>query len=75
MADWDDMVLVGTVARPHGLRGQVVVNPHTDFLEERFRPGATFWTRSRLGDEQLVVDSARFQGGRPVIGFDGVQLG
>ena len=38
MADWDDMVLVGRVARPHGLRGQVIVNPETDFVEERFGP-------------------------------------
>ena len=43
------MVLVGRVARPHGLRGHVVVNPETDFVEERFRPGATLWTRSAGG--------------------------
>jgi 16S rRNA processing protein RimM len=71
MADWDDMVLVGRVARPHGLRGQVVINPETDFVEARFRAGATFWTRSARGDEQLTVTSARVQNGRPVIGFEG----
>jgi 16S rRNA processing protein RimM len=71
MFDWDEMVLVGTIARPHGLRGHVVVNPHTDFLEQRFRPGATFWTRSGRGSEQLVVDAARFQSGRPVVAFAG----
>ena len=37
--EWDDMVLVGRIARPHGLRGQVVVNPETDFVEERFAGG------------------------------------
>ena len=71
MADWDEMVLVGRVARPHGLRGQVIVNPETDFVEERFRAGATFWTRSTRGDEQLTMTSARVQNGRPVIGFEG----
>ena len=65
------MVLVGRVARPHGLRGQVVVTPETDFVEERFRTGATFWTRSDRGDETLTVSSARVQNGRPVIGFEG----
>jgi 16S rRNA processing protein RimM len=65
------MVLVGRIARPHGLRGQVIVNPETDFVDERFRVGATFWTRSARGDEQLTVTSARVQNGRPVIGFDG----
>lgn len=71
MADWDEMVLVGRVARPHGLHGQVIVNPETDFVEERFRAGARLWTRSARGDEQLTVTSARVQNGRPVIGFEG----
>jgi len=69
--DWDDLVLVGRVARPHGIRGQVIVNPETDFVEGRFRAGATFWTRSARGDEQLRVTSARLQNGRPVIAFEG----
>ena len=69
--NWDDMVVVGRVARPHGIRGQVIVNPETDFVEDRFRAGAVFWTRSARGDEQLKVTSARVQNGRPVIGLEG----
>ena len=46
------MVLVGRIARPHGLRGQVVVNPETDFVEERFAAGAALWTGRRGGDER-----------------------
>ena len=65
------MVVVGRIARPHGLRGQVIVNPETDFAEERFRPGAVVWTRSANGNEQLTIETARFQQGRPVIGFEG----
>jgi len=65
------MVLVGRVARPHGLHGLVIVNPETDFVEERFRAGAILWTRSTRGDEQLTITSARVQNGRPVIGFEG----
>ena len=68
---WNEMVLVGRVARPHGIRGQVLVNPETDFVEDRFRPGATFHTRSVRGEEQLTVTTARVQNGRPVIGFEG----
>jgi len=71
MVDWDQMVLVGRIARPHGLRGQVIVNPETDFVEERFRVGAKLWTRSSRGDEQLTVVTTRVQGGRPVVGFEG----
>jgi len=68
---WDRMVLVGRIARPHGIRGHVIVTPETDFVEERFRAGATFWTRSDRGAELLTVTSARVQNGRPVIGFEG----
>jgi 16S rRNA processing protein RimM len=65
------LVLVGRIARPHGLRGQVVVNPETDFVEDRFRIGASFWTRSARGDEQLTIVTSRVQNGRPVVGFEG----
>jgi 16S rRNA processing protein RimM len=70
MAQWDDMAVVGRIARPHGIRGQVIVNPDTDFPEQRFRKGASFWIRSSQGDERLTIGSVRFHGGRPVIGFE-----
>jgi 16S rRNA processing protein RimM len=66
------MAVVGRVARPHGLRGDVVIKPETDFVAERFRPGATVWTRSAGRDEQLTIASARVQNGRPVVGFEGL---
>ena len=65
------MVLVGRIARPHGVRGQVIVNPETDFVDDRFVSGATMWVRSGQGEEALTIASARVQNGRPVIGFDG----
>jgi 16S rRNA processing protein RimM len=61
------MVLVGIIARPHGLRGQVIVAPETDFVEQRFAAGATLWTK----DEALTIDTVRIQNGRPVVGFQG----
>jgi 16S rRNA processing protein RimM len=67
MANWDDMVLVGRIARPHGIRGQVIITPDTDFVEERFAAGSTLWTRS----EALRVASVRVQNGRPVVAFEG----
>ena len=71
MATWDEMVTVGRIARPHGLNGQVIVNPETDFAEERFAVGATLTTRGARGDETLTVSSFRIQGGRPIVGFEG----
>jgi 16S rRNA processing protein RimM len=71
--DWDDMVLVGIVARTHGNRGQVIVNNESDFPEARFRPGATLFARKGDGPvEALHVQSVRFQQGRPILGLDGI---
>jgi 16S rRNA processing protein RimM len=70
--DWDAMILVGRIARTHGIRGQVIVTPETDFVEARFTEGATFWTKSAAGAEQLTISSARLQNGRPVVAFEGV---
>ena len=71
MPAWDDMAVVGRVARPHGLKGQVAVNPETDFIEDRFAAGSTVWTRSAAGEERLTVASLRLQNGRPIVGFVG----
>jgi 16S rRNA processing protein RimM len=65
------MVLVGRIARPHGIRGRVVVNPETDFVERRFAAGATLWTGGAGREEMLTIASFRLQGGRPVVGFAG----
>ena len=67
---WDDMVLVGIVARTHGLRGHVVIHAETDFPEERFQPGSRVWIAGSP-PAPLVVESVRFQNGRPVVGFVG----
>jgi len=72
MAGWDDMVTVGRVARTHGLRGDVVVNPETDFVEERFRRGAVVWIHSARADEALTIAASRIQGGRPDLTFEGI---
>ena len=34
------MATVGRIARAHGNRGQVIVDPETDFPNERFKPGS-----------------------------------
>jgi 16S rRNA processing protein RimM len=72
-AAWDDLVLVGRIARTHGLRGHVVVNAETDFPETRFAPGAACWTLLQTGPAALVVQSARMQNGRPIVAFDGYE--
>jgi 16S rRNA processing protein RimM len=71
--NWDDGILVGVVARTHGNRGEVIVNPETDFPEERFRKGAQLWTRRRGGVPTTIeVVTMRMHQGRPVIMFSGI---
>ena len=73
-ADWDEMILVGVVARTHGTSGQVIVNPHTDFVDERFQVGARLSTRLLDGTRQLnEVTSFRLHQGRPIIGLAGIE--
>ncbi len=70
--EWDDMVLVGFVARTHGNKGQVILKSESDFAAERFRDGARVF--ARIGDGPIAlleVTSARFQQGRPIVGFSG----
>lgn len=70
--DWDDMVLVGFIARTHGNKGQVILKSETDFPELRFRAGAQLFAK-RGGDpvETLEVTTVRFQQGRPIVGLAG----
>jgi 16S rRNA processing protein RimM len=67
---WDEMAVVGHVARPHGLKGDVVVNPETDFPEQRFAPGAELFVRRDGRVEGVRITRARLQQGRPVIGLE-----
>jgi 16S rRNA processing protein RimM len=67
------MALVGRIARPHGIRGQVIVNPDTDFPEDRFQSGAELFIERGGLVEPLKVTTARFHRERPVIGIEGVE--
>jgi len=76
----DDLVLVGQVAKPHGLRGEVVINPETDFPDERFAKGARLLMRQKSGGlaanvgapiEPMTIATVRFHNGRPIVRFEG----
>jgi 16S rRNA processing protein RimM len=54
-------VVVGRVVRPHGIRGELVVQPSTDRPALRFRPGQVLGTAS---GRELVVTGSRPHAGR-----------
>jgi 16S rRNA processing protein RimM len=69
---WDDFAVVGRIARTQGHRGDVIVNPDTDFVETRFRPGAEFFVRRNGRVERMRVVTMRMHIGRPVLGIEGI---
>ena len=61
-----DLLEVGRIHRPHGLRGEVAVSLITN-RTERMAPGAEL----RAGDATLVVRRARRNGDRWLVAFEG----
>src|SRR5689334_22735551 len=70
--NWDEMVLVGRIARAQGHRGEVIVDPATDFPEERYKAGSTVYVKRNGAVEPLVITAGRIHKGRPVIAIAGV---
>lgn len=67
-----ELILVGRIARPHGVRGDVLVNPETDFPEERFAAGRVLQLELAGRAESVTIETVRFHQGRPLVGFSGV---
>jgi 16S rRNA processing protein RimM len=67
------MALVGRIARPHGLRGEVIVDVETDFPLDRFRLGARLFVERHGAALPLTLTSVRFQRERAVVGLSGVE--
>ncbi|MEL7155049.1 MAG: ribosome maturation factor RimM [Actinomycetota bacterium] len=69
--DRDDAPLleVGRIGKPHGLKGEVVVDFSTDRTEERTATGTELWADRR----RLVVASARPHQQKWLLRFDGVE--
>ncbi|MBU6213896.1 MAG: ribosome maturation factor RimM [Actinomycetales bacterium] len=61
-------IVVGRVGKPHGVRGEVTVEPRTDEPELRFAEGADLLTESG----SLHIESVRFHQGTPLVAFRGV---
>jgi len=61
-------LVIGRVAKAHGVRGELVVDVRTDEPDERFAPGVRLRGRARTGDERIyVVETAREHSGRLLV--------
>ncbi len=64
-------LVVGRIARPHGVRGEVSVEVHTDEPERRFAVGSVLATDPAEAGP-LAVATVRWHTGRLLVGFDGI---
>ena len=63
-------LVVGRIVRPHGVRGEVVVDIHTDSPAERFAVGSVLATDPAAAGP-LTVDEVRPHLGRLLVTFEG----
>jgi 16S rRNA processing protein RimM len=71
------LLVAGQIVRPHGIRGEVVVDVRTDEPDERFAAGSVLVTdltdpAERRVPAVLTVEAARPHLGRLIVQFDGV---
>ncbi|WP_020671257.1 ribosome maturation factor RimM [Amycolatopsis nigrescens] len=66
-------VVVGRIAKAHGIRGELAVDVRTDSPEQRFAIGSVLSTRLRDGStRELTVAAARTHSGRLLVRFEQV---
>ncbi|PAN18108.1 hypothetical protein PAHAL_3G179000 [Panicum hallii] len=74
----EELVEVGYVSGAHGVRGDVLVTPRTDFPELRFATPGTRWLRARAAGKQQVREFELVRGkahtGKKcwIVSFDGI---
>ncbi|MCO5295415.1 MAG: ribosome maturation factor RimM [Fimbriimonadaceae bacterium] len=61
------LVRIGQIVGAFGLRGELKVEPLTDF-PSRFAPG----TRVRVGEQWTSIAACRWHKGRPILRLDGI---
>jgi 16S rRNA processing protein RimM len=70
-----DRIVVARIGKPHGLRGEVTVQLHTDEPERRFAPGEVLDTEAAPGSgvpRRLTIRSARNHNGIWLLAFEEV---
>ncbi|MFV9633495.1 ribosome maturation factor RimM [Mycobacterium neumannii] len=67
-------LVVGRVAKAHGITGEVVVDVRTDDPDARFAAGTSLRGRPPKGgaEREYTIESVREHGGRLLVRFDGI---
>jgi len=67
-----ELVIIGTIVNHHGLKGEVRVIAHTDYPEERFKKGKTFYILKENEYEKIAIDSVRFHKNFVLLKFNNI---
>jgi 16S rRNA processing protein RimM len=69
-----ETIVVGRIGKPHGVKGEVSVEPRTDEPERRFAAGAQLQTQNTRpgapGPAHLTVAGSRWHSGRLLVRFE-----
>lgn len=68
----DDLVQIGRVIKPHGVRGEIVVDPTTDDPKGRFAVGTEILGKQAGKEQHLVVKTMRPHQGRLLVRFESI---
>lgn len=68
-----DLIVVGRIGKPHGIKGEVSVEPRTDEPDRRFADGARLISQNKRpgapGPTHLTVVGSRWHSGRLLVNF------
>jgi 16S rRNA processing protein RimM len=65
-------LVIGQIVRPHGIRGEVVVEVTTDDPAARFAAGSELAASGPAAPEALRIEAVRPHQGRLIVAFEGV---
>lgn len=67
-----DLISIGIIQKPHGIRGEVKVFPKTDFIEERFKKGTNIILDLNGKRSAQVIETVRMHKGSVLVKFKGL---
>ncbi len=64
------LIPIGTITKPHGVRGALRLKADTDFKEERFARGNTLYIRTKAGDQAVTVKTHQQTNALDIVTFE-----
>ena len=65
-------IIIGTIKKPHGIKGMVSVKAETDFTNDRFKEGNKVYIRCEGTIEETRITHHGGHKGNDLLGFEGI---